>query len=147
MAVLAAAAACLLTGACERDPLRVDDPWVAATPPGAVTAAAYMRIVSNTQDRLVGARSDLSRAVELHTHVERGGMLRMTPVEALALAPGVPIDLAPGGDHLMLTGLTRALAPGEEIVVTLEFERLGTRAVALPVHDVRAAPSEHAHGP
>jgi copper(I)-binding protein len=126
--------------------LRVEDAWAAATPPGAVTAAAYMTITSDTADRLVGARSAASRGVEVHAHVESGGVLRMTPIAALGIEPGVKAVLAPGGHHLMLVGLTRPLAPGDEIVVVLEFERAGVREIALPVRDLRvpgAVPTQH----
>lgn len=120
----------------------VEDAWAAATPPGAVTAAAYMTIASDTADTLVGARSAVSRGVEVHTHTESGGMLRMAPIAALPIVPGEPAVLAPGGDHLMFVGLTRPLVPGEEIAVVLEFERAGAREIALPVRDLRAVRTE-----
>lgn len=142
LAVVLACGACFASdGGSGR--LRVEDAWAAATPPGAVTAAAYMTIESPAADRLVAARSSVSRGVELHTHVESGGLLRMAPMAALAVEPGVPAELAPGGDHLMLVGLLRPLVAGEEIVVELEFERAGTREIALPVRDLRTLRDAH----
>src|SRR5690606_25329423 len=81
---------------------RVVVAWAAATPPGAVTAAACLTMTSGVADSLVGARSSVSRGVELHGHVARDGMLRMTPIAALALEPGEPAVLTPGGHQLML---------------------------------------------
>ena len=102
-----------------------------------------MTIASPAADRLGAARSSVCRGVELHTHVESGGLLRMAPMAALAVEPGVPAELAPGGDHLMLVGLLRPLVAGEEIVVELEFERAGTREIALPVRDLRTLRDAH----
>jgi copper(I)-binding protein len=71
----------------------------------------------------------------------------MLPVEALRVAPGAPAVLAPAADHLMLIGLERALAAGDEVVVVLEFEQAGEREIAIPVRDLRSATGEHHHEP
>jgi copper(I)-binding protein len=145
---IAAIAVALAAGACADRTPRIANAWVAATPPGAVTAAAYMEIAGAQSDRLLGARSDASRAAELHTHLERDGVVRMSPVESFAIEPGAPVVLAPGGNHIMLVDLTRSLAPGDVVGMTLRFERAGERTLELPVRDLRTLAAGHgSHAP
>ena len=46
------------------------------------------------------------------------------------MAPGARVELKPGSYHLMLIGLKRALAPGQTVTLTLEFERAGGSRLA-----------------
>jgi copper(I)-binding protein len=59
--------------------------------------------------------------VELHAHIEEGGMVKMRRVQRIELAAGEEVALKPGGFHVMLIGLKRRLTPGEEVAFTLEF--------------------------
>jgi copper(I)-binding protein len=58
------------------------------------------------------------------------------------------VTFAPGGYHVMFTGLKAPLAPGGKLPATLTFRR-GAKKIVLPVtFNVPAAPpstSEHAH--
>jgi copper(I)-binding protein len=64
----------------------------------------------------------------------------MERLEAVDLAAG-ETRLAPGGTHLMLFG-TRALAPGEHVVLRLELDGGELREVKA---EVRPAGGGHAH--
>lgn len=122
-------------------PVAIADAWVRATPPGVTTAAAYLTITTDdADDRLVGASSDASREVQLHAHVMENGMARMVRRDALPITANAPARLAPGGDHLMLIGLAKPLAPGETIELTLELEHGGSFAIEVPVIDGRGPP-------
>ena len=55
----------------------------------------------------------------IHRTVEEGGMSRMRPAGALALAPGASLRFAPGGLHLMLMRPLRPLAEGDVAGVRL----------------------------
>ena len=98
---------------------------------GAV-GVVYLTIVNDggEADRLVGARSDVAQAVELHQTQIEGGVMRMQPV-----AGGVEIPargrvvFEPGGYHIMLIGLKRDLKPGDRFKVTLQFEKSGALTV------------------
>ena len=114
------------------------DAWIRATPPGAATAAGYVRIEgTGTADRLIGARSDVSDRVEIHTHVAANGVMTMTKIEALAIPAEGTATLAPGGDHLMLIGLRGPLATGETVTFTLVFANGGEVVVPFAVRDAR----------
>ncbi|MGV6810626.1 MAG: copper chaperone PCu(A)C [Brevirhabdus sp.] len=101
------------------------------------SGAAFMVIMNNTDedDRVIEARSDVAKRVELHTHIDAGnGVMQMREVEG-----GFPVEagsmrhLQRGGDHVMLMGLTRPLEQGDVISVTLVFEKAGEVVVDVPV--------------
>jgi copper(I)-binding protein len=59
--------------------------------------------------------------------------MRMRPVDGVALAAGERVALEPGGLHIMLMGVTRSLAVGDTIAVTLSFEQSAPLAILVPV--------------
>lgn len=123
----------------------VSGPFAFANPAGAGAGAAFMTIaVEGGDDVLVSASSPVASRVELHTHVMDGGVMRMRQVPNIA----VPGELKPGGDHVMLMGLRQALEPGQEIDLTLTFEKAGDMTLKVPVLE-RAAGGmgggEHKH--
>ncbi|MBW8269654.1 copper chaperone PCu(A)C [Caldovatus aquaticus] len=115
-------------------PIEVSAAWSRAAPQGGTGAGfLVLRNRGATPDRIVAASSPLARAVELHTHIREGDVLRMRPVPAIELPPGAEVRLAPGGLHLMLIGLQRPLREGDRVPVTLTLERGGTLTVELEV--------------
>lgn len=99
------------------------------------TSAIYMilRNDGSEADRLVAARSDVANAVELHRSEVVDGVMRMRQVEAIEVPARGEERLVPGGYHIMLIGLTRDLAVGEEIEVELEFEKSGVKTIEVEV--------------
>jgi len=103
----------------------------------AKAGAAFMTI-ENTgaeDDRLIGARADVSARVELHTHIEGdNGVMMMREVEGGFPVPaGEAHMLMRGGDHVMFLGLTTVFEQGMTIPLTLVFEKAGEVAVEVPV--------------
>jgi periplasmic copper chaperone A len=116
----------LALAACARGdgPLRVEDAWVRAAPGGVRASAAYMTIVNDgdAPRSVVGVTSTEFADATLHeTRIEEG-MVRMRPVAALPIGPGLSVSLAPGGVHVMLEGPVRPLAAGERAHVTLRLD-------------------------
>jgi copper(I)-binding protein len=114
--------------------------WTRAMPAGATVSAGYLRIrnTGSAADRLVKASSSAARSVELHETSMVDGDMQMRQIELLELAPGAVADLAPGGMHLMLIGLTKPLKVGDVITVTLQFERAGRVKAQLRVRPIGA---------
>jgi hypothetical protein len=48
-----------------------------------------------------------------------GDVMRMHAIDSLPLPPGQAVALQPGGHHLMLMGLKRVLAVGDQVPLTL----------------------------
>ncbi|HWL82592.1 MAG TPA: copper chaperone PCu(A)C [Roseomonas sp.] len=126
--------------------IAIGHPWSRAAPAG-VTGAGFMtlRNTGSTPDRLVSAHAEIARTVEMHTNVQDGAVMRMRPVEAIEVAPGQEVKLAPGGLHLMLIGLKQPLNKGARVPLTLVFERAGAVEVELAVEAAGAAGDQHAH--
>ncbi|MGE0719438.1 MAG: copper chaperone PCu(A)C, partial [Alphaproteobacteria bacterium] len=104
-AALAAAFAAGPAAAQQADAIAVVDAWARATPRVAHMSAAYMTLRnSGAADRLIGVSSPAASAVEMHTVVRDGDVMRMRPVAAIDVAAGGSVELKPGGVHIMLSG-------------------------------------------
>lgn len=120
--------------------ISIEDAYARASRPGAPTGAMFMTIRndSETPDRLVEARSPVAQLVELHTHIDDGGVMRMRPVEdGFEIPAGGAHELARGGDHVMLMGLTQTLENGKTVPLTLVFENAGEISLDVPVDNDR----------
>jgi copper(I)-binding protein len=51
------------------------------------------------------------------------------PVDRIEVPGAAVVALRPGGAHVRLADLTRALTPGEVVIVTLVFEKTGSLGV------------------
>jgi copper(I)-binding protein len=134
-------------GAAEPLGPRIDRAWARATPGSARTGAAYFSIKSPIDDRLIGLASPVARKAELHTHIERDGVMRMQAVEGgLAVAANQELELKPGGLlHVMLIDLNRKLQAGDRFQLVLTFEQAGPREVTVKVEPLGAmGPSDDA---
>jgi periplasmic copper chaperone A len=100
----------------------VNNPWARATVPAAKSSGAFMQVQSKTDARLVGVSSPVAGVAELHQMSMKDNRMTMAPVEAIDLPAGKTVELASGGYHIMLMGLTRQLKEGETIPVTLVVE-------------------------
>jgi copper(I)-binding protein len=119
--------------------IRIEQAWARATPGGAKNGAAYVTLESAAPDALVAASSPVADKVELHTHAQEGGVMKMMRVEEVTLDPGRKVELKPGGEHIMLMGLKRPLKEGERFPLTLTFRKAGQREVEVRVEKPGAA--------
>ncbi len=126
----------------------VEQPWARATAEHAENGAAYATLTAGTADRLTGASTPVAAKVEVHEIVHDNGVMRMRELESgLPLEPGKKVTLAPGGYHLMLTGLKQQLKPGESFPLTLNFatEPAVTVTVTVAAAGASAAPTSMDH--
>jgi copper(I)-binding protein len=111
--------------------LVIEKPWIRALPPGSSVYAAYLVLVNTGTEAvtLTGAQSPAAQDVSLHRSMEHGGMSHMAKVGTIVLAGGEKQVFAPGGLHLMLSGVTKSLRSGDEVPVCLLLSsgRLCTR--------------------
>ena len=97
----------------------VTDAWARAIVPGQKTTGAFMRLTAKTDATLVDVASPAAKIVEIHEMKMEGGVMKMNAVEKLPLPAGKPVDLKPGGYHVMLMDLTRPLKEGDTVPLTL----------------------------
>jgi len=135
--VLALAALLLLPlGATAADSgLVVSDAYVRLMPPGSPNSLALMSISnrSGSDRRLLRAESPVARTVELHTHIDDHGVMRMRQVAAIDIPAGGRAELRSGGYHVMLIGLRQPLREGERVPLTLRFDDGSTQTLEVPV--------------
>ena len=107
--------------------LTISHPWSRATAPSQKVGAVFMTIKTNgnTADRLIGAASPDAETVQIHNHSMVDGVMRMRPVDGVAIPAKGEAVLAPGGFHIMLIGLKAPLFEETVIPLTLEFEKAG----------------------
>ena len=100
--------------------LAVNDSWTKATD-GPMTGS-FGTLVNSTDAEITvtGASSPVAGMVELHETTMVGGEMVMQPKPGGFVVPaGGSLALEPGGNHVMLMGLTGAIAPGQEVPITL----------------------------
>lgn len=122
----------------------IEDGYARAAGANAMTGAAYMAITNETDadDRLIDARGDVAKRIELHTHVVTDGVAKMTRMkDGIPLPAGETVLLERGGLHVMFMGLNGPFEAGSVVDVTLVFENAGEIPVSIPV-DLARGPGE-----
>ncbi|WP_332816155.1 copper chaperone PCu(A)C [Ramlibacter sp.] len=133
-------------------PVTVLAPWARASVQGQRASGAFMTLVAQEPLTLVGAASPVAGLAEVHEMKMEGDVMRMRPVAELKLEPNRPVQLKPGGHHLMLQELKAPLAANTRIPLTLSFKtssgELRELALQVPVSAVppREAGAADAHG-
>ena len=121
--------------------LQVTDAWAIATTPdnGPVRnvrpaidgTTAYMTLANNSIQpvTVTGFATPATHELMAHDTQVTGGVAKMTPVTPLTLDPNKHYVFTPHGAHLMLTGLTNPLAPGQKFPVTISYSDGTTQTV------------------
>ena len=135
MKQLLAAAIFALSSTAALADIEVHEPYIVNSP-GMPSAAALMHLMNTGEadDRLIEARSDIAARVELHTHIEEDGVMKMREVEGgFTIPAGGHHVLERGADHIMFMGLTGRLTDGDIVSITLVFEQAGEMIVEIEV--------------
>ncbi len=113
----------LLAAACggEGEALRVTDAIYRPPLGGGVMGVAYLTIESSTADTIVAVSSPAASAVELHATVVDGASVSMRPAGEVELPAGIPVHLAPGGQHLMVIE-PQSIENGDTFPVTIQLK-------------------------
>jgi periplasmic copper chaperone A len=108
-------------------PIKIENAWLQALPTVAEATAAYMKIKNLGQEplKLIGASSPIATRIEpmITTKQVRNGqeIVGMETVAELEIPPGGTLELKPGGNHLMIMGLTSHPQEGERVKLTIRF--------------------------
>ncbi len=101
------------------------------------SVAAVRLIIRNgtaTADTLVAVASPVAERTSVHrSGTDAEGRATMTPEPALAIPARSSVTFAPGGLHVMLTGIAERLEVGDDVELTLTFERAGDVPVTAEV--------------
>ena len=144
--ILVALVACVLAPLTAFAQVTVKDPWVRGTVAGQNATGAFMQLSSNADTSLVAVASPVAKVVEIHSMTHEGGVMKMRAVSALPVAAGKPVDLAPGGYHVMLMDLVQPLKEGDKVPLTLTFaDKSGKKTTQEVTASVRPLASAHKH--
>jgi copper(I)-binding protein len=106
----------------------VKDAWVRGTVPAQKSTGAFLTITSSEDARVVAASSPWAGMAEIHMSEQKGGVMQMHALDALALPAGKAVELKPGANHIMLMGLTRPIVANDTVPILLTIEdRKGKR--------------------
>ncbi len=120
--------------------------WARATAGQATNTAVYLTVSAAETDRLVAASTPVASEAMLHENRTVGGVMQMRMLPSIVVTAGEKIVLAPGGLHIMLTGVKAPLTAGGHFPMTLRFEKAGDVAVEVTVEKVGASGPAMAHG-
>ena len=126
--------------------LKIEDAMARAVPPTAKMSAAFMTLTNNADTDLavVSAESSVARAVELHNNTMTDGKMKMRQVNQIDLPANQTTELKPGGQHVMLIGLNKALVEGETIDLKLIFSDGSSETMEIPIQQIRPT-MQHKH--
>jgi len=101
----------------------VRDPVIRPAVTGQPVTAAYMTLVNPGAEslKLTAVTCGCAGMVEPHESTMAGGVLRMRSA-AVTVPPHGAISFQPGGLHLMVMDLKRAIRPGDQVPMRLSFD-------------------------
>ncbi|TVR17488.1 MAG: copper chaperone PCu(A)C [Balneolaceae bacterium] len=117
------------------DGIEIVDAWARPGRDGGVSAI-YMHVLNGSAetDTLVAFSSPVAGLVELHETFDRGdGMMGMRESEEPYFPARSIVSMRPGGLHVMLMQLNRALREGDEVELSLTFSQAGEFTITAPV--------------
>jgi len=132
-------------------PVTAEAAWARATVRGQQGTGAFMQLTAREPLTLVGASTPVAGVAELHEMKMEGDVMKMRAIPALALPAGKPVQLKPGGHHLMLMDLKAPLKPDTRVPITLNFRNAKGEAsslllsVAVTVQPPAGAAPAHKH--
>jgi copper(I)-binding protein len=103
------------------DALTLEDAWVKAADEGMTAVFGELHNGTDHDINLVKAKYADAKMVQLHETTEdgSGGMSMREKEGGFVIPAGKSLSLEPGGDHIMIMGLKKAIKPGEQITVDL----------------------------
>ncbi|MCZ8016301.1 MAG: copper chaperone PCu(A)C [Limnobacter sp.] len=119
-----------------QDGISVQNAWVRPTVGEQDATGGYLTITSEEPLALVGVASPAAEISEVHEMKMDGDIMRMRMAERIELKAGEPLELKPGGYHLMLMSLTAPIQAGQEVELSLLFEKPDGSRIEMPVKAV-----------
>ncbi len=123
------------------------DPFAREVRAGQKNSAVFMQLknTSSKDHMIISATSNASSVVELHTHINDNGVMRMRKIPEIKIPANSTTDLKPGGLHIMLINLYQGLSEGMNVEVEIEFADGSKSVIDAPVKKVMGMGMKH-HG-
>ncbi len=124
--------------------IEVEHAWSRATIGADRPGVVYLSIRNrgSADDALIGVATPIAGMPMIHETVVTDGVASMPHAMSVPVPAGQIVELAPGGYHGMLMGLTQALERGDSFPLTLTFQTAGEVTVTVNVLGMGARASE-----
>jgi copper(I)-binding protein len=117
----------------------VTDAWTKATTPNATTAQIYLHLVSaKDPDRLIGLEVSNATRIDVREATDTSAA-KGTAAPSVDVPAGGTVNFAPGGRHLLLTGLKAPLREGDSFLLTLRFDKGGSQTAVVKILGANAS--------
>lgn len=140
---------CATAPIAKQSDLQVTDGWVRVSEysdhiDGMTGAFATITNQTDHEVTLVGGSADIAMMTEVHEVVMLDGEMKMQPKDGGIVIPaGESVTLEPGGLHVMLMGLKKAILEGDEVTLTLDFDGAEDQTLTLPAKASLAGDEEY----
>ncbi len=113
----------------------IDHPWSREAPPNAPVIGGFLKLnnLGDKEDALIAVESPISEHIELHNHIMKDGVMKMTRIDEILVPANGSVALEPGNFHLMIFNPTQTLREGDRFPVTLTFKNGGKVEVEMAV--------------
>ena len=122
--------------------LSLAHPWANASAPGDTDGVAYIKDIANKgsdADKLVGASSPIAERVEIVMQHGSGLDAHVMNVKAVSIGAGDHVPMDAGSMYrLTMVNLKQPMKAGDEVPLTLQFERAGKVEVMLHVQSAKS---------
>ena len=131
------------------DELHISDGWVRVSEysdhvDGMTGAFAKIENHTDHDVTLVGGSAEIAMMTEVHEVVMLDGAMKMQPKDGgILIKAGESVTLEPGGLHVMLMGLKKAILEGDEVTLTLDFDGAEDQTLTLPAKASLAGDEEY----
>lgn len=128
-------------------PVETKEMWIKAAKDGMTGAFGTVTNTSDEDLTITGGKSDHADIVEMHETVSdgAGGMQMKRKDEGFTIKPGESKTFEPGGDHIMLMKMTKAIEPGEKVTITVSSSQ-GDIPIEFTAKEFAGAQEEYAPG-
>ncbi len=98
----------------------VSNAWARATVAQQQATGIFLDLKSgHDKAQLVSVSTDIAASAELHEMRMDNNVMKMNAVKSIDLPNGEVVSLKPGAHHIMLMGLKKPLAAGDQVPLTL----------------------------
>lgn len=119
----------------------LSDGWAKAAETGMTAVFGSLENTGSDDLVVVAVETDAAESAELHEMVDDGsGTMTMREKDGgFPITAGDHLHLEPGGNHIMLLGLTAPLLAGDEVALEISFDDGSALEVTVPVKDFEGA--------
>ncbi|WP_298770157.1 copper chaperone PCu(A)C [uncultured Shewanella sp.] len=135
----------VVCGLAQGSELMISSAWIRAMPMTSRVVPIYLTIDNPTseQQKLISITA-MRGEVEIHQTLKHHGVMSMSPVDEIIIAPHSQVKLAPGGFHGMMSHFNQGVpALGDKVALILTFSNGEKQQIEATVNKQLSVSSAH----